>query len=151
DADSATLTYRIVTQPAHGSATLSGNVVHYVPAGDYVGTDSFTWKANDGAADSNAATVTIGLTNSAPTVSVALSNAAPLTNDTLTATATAQDADGDAITLTYVWKVNGTVVQTTAVTTATRDTLDLSRSGYGDQGDTITVEVTPDDGRINGL
>jgi len=47
--------------------------------------------------------------------------------------------------------VNGTVVQTTAVTTATRDTLDLSRSGYGDQGDTITVEVTPDDGRINGL
>src|SRR5581483_685317 len=150
DVDTAVLTYHIVTAPAHGTVTLNGSVAHYVPAGGYVGSDTFTWKANDGTLDSNAATVTVTLTNSAPSVAVALSNSSPLTNDTLTATATPLDADGDPVTLTYVWKVNGSVVKTTAGTTATSDALDLSAAGNGDRGDTITVEVTPNDGFTDG-
>ena len=48
-----------------------------------------------------------------------------MANDTLTATATKTDADGDAVTLTYVWKVNGTIVKTTANTTSLTDTRSL--------------------------
>jgi len=57
-----TLTYVIVTSPAHG--TLSGappNVI-YTPSADYVGPDAFTFKVNDGTVDSAPATVSISIT-----------------------------------------------------------------------------------------
>ena len=45
--------------PAHGTLTLNADgSFTYTPAANYNGTDSFTYKANDGSADSNAATVT---------------------------------------------------------------------------------------------
>ena len=56
----------------------------------------------------------------------------------------------DTISLTYVWKVNGTTVQTTGPTTDLTDSLDLSDAGNGDNGDTITVTVTPNDGTEDG-
>src|SRR2546429_9258965 len=52
--------------------TLSGSTpnVIYTPAANYSGPDSFTFKANDGTADSNIATVTISVTagNDAPEI-----------------------------------------------------------------------------------
>ncbi|MCP4043052.1 MAG: hypothetical protein GY731_14040, partial [Gammaproteobacteria bacterium] len=61
DADGGTLTYTIVNQSANG--TFYGTVpdVTYVPNAGFTGNDSFTWKANDGLADSNTATVTINV------------------------------------------------------------------------------------------
>jgi len=62
DADGGPLAYMIVSQPGHG--TLSGtppNVI-YTPAAHYFGRDSFTFKTNDGKADSNIATVSIAVT-----------------------------------------------------------------------------------------
>lgn len=59
DADSTTLTYRVGTPPAHGTVTIGGSTATYTPARDYHGTDAFTWHANDGSADSPAATVTL--------------------------------------------------------------------------------------------
>src|SRR5207249_331615 len=58
-----------LSQPTHGSLTLNGNgSFSYVPAANYNGTDSFTYKANDGQADSGSATVSITITgvNDAP-------------------------------------------------------------------------------------
>ncbi|MCX7805697.1 MAG: Ig-like domain-containing protein, partial [Planctomycetota bacterium] len=57
DADGDALTYVVVSGPSHG--TLSGTAPNltYTPDADYSGADSFTFKANDGAADSNVATV----------------------------------------------------------------------------------------------
>ena len=55
--------------PAHGTLTLNADgSFTYTPAANYNGTDSFTYKANDGTADSNVATVTItiGSVNDAP-------------------------------------------------------------------------------------
>ncbi|MDD5688552.1 MAG: carbohydrate-binding protein [Elusimicrobia bacterium] len=66
DADGNSLTYSIVTQPGHGTLTGTAPNVTYTPASGYTGTDSFTFKANDGKADSNVATVSI--TISAPVV-----------------------------------------------------------------------------------
>jgi uncharacterized repeat protein (TIGR02543 family) len=59
DADQDPLTYAIVTPPANG--TLSGTPpnVTYTPNLGYGGPDSFTFKANDGEADSAPATVGI--------------------------------------------------------------------------------------------
>jgi VCBS repeat-containing protein len=50
----------LVSGPAHGTLTLNANgSFTYTPAANYNGPDSFTYKANDGQADSNVATVSI--------------------------------------------------------------------------------------------
>ncbi len=46
--------------------------------------------------------------------------------------------DGDTVTLTYLWTVNGITRQTTTTTSLT-DTFDLSLAGNGDPGDTIVT------------
>jgi VCBS repeat-containing protein len=59
DQDGDKLSYLIISYPKHG--TLSGSYarVQYRPNKDYFGTDSFTYKTNDGMIDSNLATVSI--------------------------------------------------------------------------------------------
>jgi VCBS repeat-containing protein len=60
DIDSASLTFSRVTQAAHGTVTVNANgTFSYTPNADFNGSDSFTFKANDGSADSNAATVNL--------------------------------------------------------------------------------------------
>jgi hypothetical protein len=68
DADGDSLTYSVVSGPSHGTLSGSGASRTYSPAADYAGADSFTLRANDGAADSNTATVNISVTavNDAP-------------------------------------------------------------------------------------
>src|SRR6185312_9884100 len=69
DVDGDALSAILVTGPAHGSLTLNADgSFTYTPAADYNGPDSFTYKANDGLADSNVATVSInvGPVNDAP-------------------------------------------------------------------------------------
>src|SRR5262249_53226664 len=64
DVDGDPLTAILVTGPAHGTLTLSTNgSFTYTPALNYNGPDSFTYKANDGQADSPSnATVSITVT-----------------------------------------------------------------------------------------
>ena len=59
DADGDTLTIDSFTQPEHGTVTQVGSELRYTPNAGFTGTDSFTYKASDGAAESNPATVTI--------------------------------------------------------------------------------------------
>ena len=59
DANNDLLTYSVVTQPANGTLTGTAPSLTYNPAQDYVGPDSFTFKANDGSADSNMAIISI--------------------------------------------------------------------------------------------
>lgn len=96
------------------------------------------------------ATRTLAASNTAPTATVALTPASPLVNSVLTATATATDVNGQPVELTYVWKVGSTTVKTTSDTTNLTDTLDLSTIGTEVVGSTVTVEVTPNDGTVNG-
>src|SRR5207302_1243252 len=71
DVDSDSLTYSIVSQPTHGVASVVSGKLHYVPSANYNGSDSFTYKANDGAADSNTASVdvTVNAVNDTPQAS----------------------------------------------------------------------------------
>jgi 6-phosphogluconolactonase (cycloisomerase 2 family) len=62
DVDSLSLTYSRVAQAAHGTAVVNANgTFAYTPDTGYNGPDSFTFKANDGSADSNVATVTLAV------------------------------------------------------------------------------------------
>jgi len=79
DPDGDSLTAILVSGPTHGTLTLNSNgSFTYTPNGNYNGPDSFTYKANDGKADSNVATVSIAVNpvNSQP---VAISQ--PVTTD----------------------------------------------------------------------
>src|SRR5439155_1746673 len=63
DVDGDSLSAVLMSQPTHGSLTLNSNgSFSYTPAANYNATDSFTYKANDGQADSGIATVSITVT-----------------------------------------------------------------------------------------
>jgi O-glycosyl hydrolase len=63
DGNNDPLTAIKVSNPPHGSVVLnSDGSFEYTPDAGYMGSDSFTYKANDGTADSNVATVHITVT-----------------------------------------------------------------------------------------
>ena len=88
DVDGDALTAILVAGPSHGSLALNGNgSFTYTPGANYNGSDAFTYKANDGQADSNVATVslTVNPVNDAP---VAVADSYSTNEDTaLTVTA----------------------------------------------------------------
>ena len=60
DVDGDNLTYSIVSNVSNGTlGSISGNQISYTPNNNFLGTDTFTFKANDGTVDSNIETVTI--------------------------------------------------------------------------------------------
>ncbi len=73
DAENNPLTPAIVDGPAHGAVLVNGdNTIQYTPTIDYHGSDSFTYKANDGDLDSNTATVSLTvIDNVSPTLTSA--------------------------------------------------------------------------------
>jgi len=60
DADGDPLTVVVLTVPQHGSGSIgSDGSLNYMPDANFCGSDTFTYKASDGTAESNIATVTI--------------------------------------------------------------------------------------------
>ena len=111
DVDSPSLTYSLGTQAAHGIVVVNadGSFI-YTPAQDFNGTDSFTFLANDGLADSNIATISLTVTavNDAPVNTVP--GAQTVNEDTALAIAGLSVADVDSPTLTTTLTVtNGTL------------------------------------------
>ncbi len=73
DADGNALTVTLVDGPQHGTLTLAADgSVDYLPEENFYGTDSFTYRLNDGEDDSGVATVTLNVqaVNDAPLGSV---------------------------------------------------------------------------------
>ena len=102
DDDFDDLTYAVVDGPAHGSLDdcISG-MCTYTPDAAYVGADSFTWKANDGLADSNTATFTFDVAaNTAPVASNGSFFA--FTNTATPVNLAASDNEGDSLTYAIV-------------------------------------------------
>jgi large repetitive protein len=99
DPDGTTPTFAVVAQPQHGTLSGTSPNLTYTPAANYHGADSFTYKANDGTADSPIATVSLNIAP-LPDVPVANNLSVSLTGGTSLAIVLAgSDADGD--TLTY--------------------------------------------------
>ena len=128
DADGDPLTYAVVSVPSHGALSGEAPNLTYTPTANYNGPDSFTYKANDGLADSNTATVsiTVNPVNDAP---VAYDQSVATPEETAVAiTLAASDIDGDFLTYTVVTPpTHGTV---TGGTGADRNYLpDLNYNG----------------------
>ena len=70
--------------------------------------------------------------NANAVINAVISPRNPGTNDTLTA-----NANSDSTNLNYAWSVNGALRQS-----GPRNTFDLSRPGFGDRGQTISVVIT---------
>ena len=153
DDDGDPLTYSIVTGPTHGILSGTPPNVTYTPGLNYNGADSFTFKAYDGQAYSNIATVSITVTpvNDPPTAPVVdVTPNLPLTTDDLVCTVTtlSTDPDEDTVTYTYEWYKNE-ILQSdeTTVTTALTDTVSSTKTAKGEIWKCV---VTPYDGTVNG-
>ena len=102
DVPAQTLTFRLASRPRNGTLSGSAAKLTYTPNKDFVGSDSFTFIANDGTADSNTATITLqvlaggGGGNRAPVApnqGLRVDKATPKLF-----TLRASDPDGDALT-----------------------------------------------------
>ncbi|MDN3653324.1 invasin domain 3-containing protein [Thalassotalea ponticola] len=143
--DADTLTYSVVAQPQNGTLTGSAELLTYTPDADFNGSDSFTFKANDGEDDSNIATVTIDITpvNDAP---VAMDDYIEVlqrsSENVIDVLGNDSDADGDTLSVLTAKTDNGTV------TVLSDGTLSYTpnASFYGE--DIITYEIS--DGQEDG-
>jgi hypothetical protein len=81
------------------------------------------------------------ISNTAPALTgISVSPSSPTTDETLSASASTSDADGDAVSLKYAWRVNGALTGTSATLSGT----------YFGKGDIVTVSLTPNDGEVDG-
>lgn len=103
--------------------------------------------ASDGQTTSAPASASLVVADSAPTVGVVLDVPSPMTNQVITASTTSSDADGDALTYTFTWKVNGVVRSVTSGPNSS-SSFDLAVVGNGDRGQTVLVEVVASDGTL---
>jgi hypothetical protein len=147
DVDNGTLTYSIVTNGTKGTALVTNaatGAYTYTPNANANGTDAFTFKANDGALDSNIASVTVTITpvNDAPVAN----NGTLTTNEDTAANGTlvATDVDGDALTYSIVANgAKGTAIITNTATGAYTYTPNSNANG----SDSFTFKVN--DGTVN--
>ena len=100
DPDTQAIAFTVISNPAHGSLTGTAPNLNYTPVAKFTGTDSFTFRVNDGSLDSSVATVTINIPNRAPTA-----NSQSVTTNANTAIGialTGADPDGQAISFAVV-------------------------------------------------
>lgn len=102
DPDGDALTFTVFGGPTHGSLGGAPPNLTYTPAGGYSGSDSFTFKVNDGQADSAPATVSIAVApvNDSP---LAADDTAETSEDTfveIDVLANDSDPDGDTLSIT---------------------------------------------------
>jgi Ca2+-binding RTX toxin-like protein len=144
DVDSLNISYVMVAGPSHGSLTGTLPNLTYTPTANYNGPDSFTFKANDGAVNSNVATVTINVTaqNDAPVAQNGTANVPA--NTPFTGTLVATDVDSPSLTFSIgTGPAHGTVNITNAATGAYTYT---PATNYGG-ADSFTFKAS--DGSLN--
>ena len=114
DANNDPLTYTVVTQPTSGSLSGSAPNLTYNPNLDYVGPDSFTFKANDGTTDSNTGTISITVQGPANDPPVANNQAVTISKNIAKAiTLTASDPNNDPLSYSIVTQLaHGTLTGT---------------------------------------
>src|SRR5207247_675512 len=141
DVDGNTLTYSVVTGPAHG--TLSGTAPNltYTPTANYTGADSFTFEANDGTVDSALATISITVTEGTPSLSMGDASVVEGNSGTtpMVFTATLSPASSVSVTVNYA-TLAGTATSNKDYQ-ATSGTLTFAA---GQTSQTVTVLVNGD-------
>ncbi|MCC6474643.1 MAG: tandem-95 repeat protein, partial [Burkholderiales bacterium] len=105
DVDGDSLEFILVSSTQNGTLTFNPDgSASYLPYANFHGSDSFTWKVNDGQADSNIATLTL-LVNPINDAPLVLDQSLQTAEDTLIENlleGLASDADGDALVYALV-------------------------------------------------
>jgi hypothetical protein len=145
DPDGDALTAIKVSDPANGAVELaSDGSFTFVPNDNFDGTDSFTYKANDGTADSSAATVEIVVdpVNDPPVANAGadqtVAEGDPVTLDG----AGSLDQDGSISSYSWTQTSGSTTVE---LDDATSSTPSFTAPAVGSAGDTLTFELTVTD------
>jgi hypothetical protein len=153
DEDGDSLAYIIVSQPANGALSGDAPDMTYSPNADYFGQDSFTFKTNDGTADSDTATVTINVNqvNKAPTANAGadqtVSDADGDGKESVDLDGSAS-SDSDGSIASYEWKEGDSVLGTSAQITydfpvgTHTATLTVTDDGGSTAADEIVITVT---------
>ena len=123
------LTYAVLTQPIHGTLTGTAPNLTYTPHAHYLGTDSFTFKANDGFLDSNVATATIHILQTVATI--VARNGYIQGNAQTTHTTTAFDSTGASALVAFV------------STNTPWDSLPVSIAGLSDSANNTWTPLVP--------
>jgi hypothetical protein len=112
----------------------------YTEAGDVISCRATPW---DGTSAGVAVTAIVVVDNSVPTVSFAhFSPVVVRTDDRVRVMPTAVDPDGEVVTLSYQWTVNGVYVGD--------DSSELDGALWFGKGDSIQVHITPSDATETG-
>ena len=143
DIDNNDLTFEVVTEPANG--TFVGTT--YTPNTNFNGTDSFTFKANDGALDSAPATVsiTVNSVNDAPTVDAG-DDLNITEKDSFSPNFTSNDSDGYIVEEDTVWRENGAIITFPKTDFTVGEhilTVTVTDNEGLDANDTLTLTVNP--------
>ena len=153
DVEGDAVTYARVTDASHGTVVINPNGSYiYLPAANYNGADSFTYKVTDSQGASNTYTVSVNVTpvNDAPT---ATGTAITTSEDTVKTGSlpAATDVDGDTVTYgkgsdpahgTVVVNANGTYTYTPAANYNGADSFTYTVSDGNGGSNTYTVAVT---------
>ncbi|USF87813.1 Ig-like domain-containing protein [Candidatus Endoriftia persephone] len=122
DADNDSLTYTVIGQPTHGALIGTAPNLTYTPDLNFNGQDSFTFKVNDGSADSTEARVSITVE---PVQDAPVANAQAVTtaeDSAVAITLSGSDADNDPISYTLLsTPSHGTLIGTAPNLTYTPD------------------------------
>ena len=142
DADGDALTFKRVGGPRFGNGAFvtTGGVTNFVytSVAHFNGTEAVKFVALDNTGKpSNVATISIAVSATPRPLNfgVTLRPFGPKSDTVLTAVPLI--GDGNGVTYSYVWSVNGTVRPG-----ETEQTLDLGKPGNGDRGDTVSVVVS---------
>ena len=155
DADGNALSYRIVRNPRHGQFQGPTTNLRYIPFSDYNGNDNFTFVANDGRADSPAATVRLSIT---PVNDIPIANDLTYTieNRSSSILLNARDGDGDALSYSYSDPQHGTLSGTPPVLTYLpesgylgSDSFEYSANDGENDSNLATVTINIVDGLVN--
>jgi uncharacterized repeat protein (TIGR02543 family) len=149
DVDGESLSYTVVTAPSNGALSGTAPNLTYTPTANYNGSDSFTFKANDGTVDSNTATISMAVNavNDAP---VASSDMAVVNEDSSVAIQlSATDIDGDSLSYTVVPPANGSLSGTAPNLTYTpntgyfgSDSFTFKANDGADDSNIATISIT---------
>jgi len=145
DPDGDPLSYIVVTNPTHGNLSGSGQTRTYTPSANYYGSDSFTFKVNDGTVDSDPATVSIIVNpvNDAPTANP--QSVSTNEDQSKGITLTGSDIDGS---ISEYQVVSGPSHGTVTGGTGASRTYTPSANYYGSHS--FTFKVKDDDGAWSG-
>jgi large repetitive protein len=102
DVESSPLQYSVVSFPSNGSLGGTAPNLTYTSSANFSGTDSFTYRVNDGSLNSAVATVTLNVTSSNRVPQAHGKSATTMKGKAVAVTLSGSDADADALSYRIV-------------------------------------------------